>query len=318
VQVAAVAGHDDGYTKLAHISWADNERGRGPTGTAIRTGEPQINRNFATDLRMGPWREEALKRGYASSAALPLRDANGVFGALTIYASEPEAIGPNELDLFIEFANDLAYGIVALRSAAEREVAVRHLRDSLEDTVGAIASTVELRDPYTAGHQRRVANLAVAIARAMNLPEDQTRGIYLAGLIHDVGKVVVPAEILSKPGMLNSLEMQLVRTHAQAGYDIIKEVEFPWPIAEAVLQHHERLDGSGYPRRLRAEAVITEARILAVADVVEAISAHRPYRPGKGLNAALTEVQSGRGTLYDAAAVDACIDLFRSKGFVLQ
>jgi PAS domain S-box-containing protein len=318
VRVAAVAGHDEGYTEQARISWADNERGRGPTGTAIRTGQPQINRNFATDPRMGPWRAEALKRGYASSAALPLRDATGVFGALTIYAGKPEAVGPNELELFIELGDDLAYGIAAVRAGSERETAVRRLYESLEDTVGAIASTIEMRDPYTAGHQRRVAKLAAMIAGEMGLPEDQARGIFLAGLIHDVGKINIPAEILSKPGKLTPLEMQFVRTHAQAGYDIIKGVEFPWPIAETVLQHHERLDGSGYPRGLAADAVIVEARILAVADVTEAITAHRPYRPAMGLDAALAELEAGKGRLYDPAAVDACIALFRNKGFAFQ
>ena len=173
VRVAAVAGHDEGYTEQAQISWADTERGRGPTGTAIRTGQPQINLHFATDPRVGPWRAEALKRGYASSAALPLRDATGVFGALTIYAGEPEPIGPGELDLFIELADDLSYGIAALRAGGEREAAVRRLYESLEDTIGAIASTIEMRDPYTAGHQRRVAKLAAKIAEQMGLPEDQ-------------------------------------------------------------------------------------------------------------------------------------------------
>ena len=156
------------------------------------------------------------------------------------------------------------------------------------------------------------------IAEEVRLPEEQTRGIFLAGLIHDVGKINVPAEILSKPGKLTPLEMQFIRTHPQTGYDIIKGVEFPWPIAEAVLQHHERLDGSGYPRGLAGESVIVEARILAVADVVEAIMTHRPYRPSKGLDAALGEIGAGKGRLYDHAAVDACIALFRNKGFAFH
>jgi putative nucleotidyltransferase with HDIG domain len=267
---------------------------------------------------MGPWRTEALTRGYASSVALPLKGPTGVFGALTIYAGEPNAFGSEELSLFVELADDLAYGIGALRAVGEREQAVRRLHDSLEDTIGALASTVEIRDPYTAGHQRRVAKLAAKIAERMGLPEDQTRGILLAGLIHDVGKINVPAEILSKPGELTPLEMQFVRSHAQTGYDIIKGVEFPWPIAEAVLQHHERLDGSGYPRGLAGEAIIVEARILAVADVTEAITAHRPYRPAMGLDAALAEIEGGKGRLYDAAAVDACVALFRNQGFTFS
>ena len=318
VRVAAVAGHNEGYVEQAKISWSDNEQGLGPTGTAIRTGQPQVNRNFATDPRMAPWRAEARKRGYASSAALPLKDATGVFGALTVYAGEPEAVGPSELDLFVELAGDLAYGIAALRAGSERDAAVRRWYESLEDTIGSIASTIEIRDPYSAGHQRRVATLAVAIGRELGLPEDRIRGIFLAGLIHDIGKINIPAEILSKPGKLTALEMQFIRIHPQAGYDIIKGIEFPWPIAEAILQHHERLDGSGYPRGLGAEAVIVEARILAVADVTEAITAHRPYRPALGLDAALAEIETGKGRLYDLAAVDACIDLFRNKGFAFQ
>jgi PAS domain S-box-containing protein len=318
VRIAAVAGHNEGYVEQAQVSWADNERGRGPTGAAIRTGQPQVNLNFATDPRMAPWRVEALKRGYASSAALPLKDATGVFGALTIYAGEPEAIGRGELDLFIELAGDLAYGITAWRAGNERDAAVRRWYESLEDTIGSIASTIEIRDPYTAGHQRRVAKLAAAIGGGLGLPEDQTRGIFLAGLIHDVGKINIPAEILSKPGKLTSLEMQFIRTHPQAGYDIVKGIEFPWPIAEAILQHHERLDGSGYPRGLAAKAVIIEARILAVADVTEAMTAHRPYRPALGLDAALAEIEAGKGRLYDPAAADACIALFRNKGFTFQ
>jgi PAS domain S-box-containing protein len=318
VQVAAVSGHDDGYVEQARISWADNERGRGPTGAAIRTGEAQVNRNFATNPRMAPWRAEALKHGYQSSIALPLTGETGPFGALTIYSGEPDAFVADELNLLRELASDLAYGIVALRSGVEREAAVQRLHEGLEDTVGAIASTIEMRDPYTAGHQRRVARLASLIASELGMTKDQQRGIFFAGLIHDVGKINIPAEILSKPGKLTPLEMQFIRTHPQAGYDIIKGVEFPWPIAETVLQHHERLDGSGYPKGLSADAVIPEARILAVADVTEAITAHRPYRPALGLDAALNEIQSGKGRLYDAAAVDACVDLFRNKGFKFE
>ena len=200
---------------------------------------------------------------------------------------------------------------------AERQLAAQEerWRKSLEATVGAIASTVEMRDLYTAGHQRRVAVLAAAMARELGLPPDQVDGVYLSGVIHDVGKITVPAEILSKPGRLSPLERQFVEEHAQAGYDILKGIDFPWPIAETVRQHHERLDGSGYPRRLAGEAIAPAARILAVADVVESMMSHRPYRPALGLAAALAEVEAGGGRLYDAAAVAACAGLFREKGF---
>ena len=300
------------------VSWDDVPLGHGPTGTAIRTGTIRVNRGFATDPAILPWRAEALSHGLDSSIALPLKGHTEVFGALTIYAAERDAFDAVEQALLTELAGDLSYGVGALRDRVERDASVERLQRSLEATIGAIASTIEKRDPYTAGHQRRVAHLAATIAGEMGLPKDQARGIYLAGLIHDVGKINVPAEILSKPGQVSPLEIQLIRTHVQAGYDIIKGVEFPWPIAEAILQHHERLDGSGYPRGLPAQAIILEARILAVADVTEAITAHRPYRPAVGLQAALAEIEAGRGRLYDEGAADACLALFRSKGFMFQ
>lgn len=185
------------------------------------------------------------------------------------------------------------------------------LRRSLEQSVLTIADTVEARDPYTAGHQRRVGELASAIAREMRLPEDQVQGIYLASLIHDLGKIHIPAEILSKPGRLSEVEHMMIQTHPQAGYDIVKRVDFPWPIAEIILQHHERLDGSGYPQGLKGGKILIEARIIAVADVVESMTSHRPYREGLGMKTALAEIKKQRGKLYDRQAVDACLALFR-------
>jgi len=178
-----------------------------------------------------------------------------------------------------------------------------------------IASTVEVRDPYTAGHQQRVAQLAVAIAKEMRLPEDQVEGIKFAGVIHDLGKIKVPAEILSKPGKLSKAEFELLKGHPQSGYDILKAMDFPWPIAEIVLQHHERIDGSGYPDGLKGDETRVEARILAVADVVESMTSHRPYRPALDLDVALAEIDQGKGRIYDSAAVEACLKLFRADNF---
>jgi PAS domain S-box-containing protein len=200
----------------------------------------------------------------------------------------------------------------------ERLLNTAKLERLLLQTIEAIAATVEARDPYTAGHQRRVAALASSIAREMGLSEDKLHGLYLAASIHDLGKIRIPAEVLSKPGMLLNFEYELVKTHPQTGYDIIKDVQFPWPIAQMVLQHHERLDGSGYPQKLKGEQILLEARILAVADVVEAMSSYRPYRPGLGLEAALEEVTKQRGVLYDPAVVDSCISLFREKQFTFD
>ena len=213
----------------------------------------------------------------------------------------------------------IAQDITNSKKAEEQaDRSMRQLLKALEDMVEALAMTVESRDPYTAGHQRRVAQIACAIAADMGLAEDQLVGIRLAGLIHDVGKVRVPSEILTNPDGLTDAEMTIVRTHPMVGYEILKNIAFPWPIAQAVLQHHERLDGSGYPSGLSKEEIITEARILAVADVVEAMASHRPYRAGLGINKALDEIECNRGKLYDSAVVDSCVRLFKNKGFEFE
>ena len=192
---------------------------------------------------------------------------------------------------------------------------LQRLKTIIGGTVMAIAMTVEKRDPYTSGHQHRVAQLSKAIGTELGLPEDQLEGLYIASAIHDIGKISLPAEILSKPTHLSKIEMSLVQAHAQAGYDILKSVEFPWPVADIVLQHHERLNGTGYPHGLSGEAILTEARIVGVADVVETMSSHRPYRPSIGLDKALEEITAQKGILYDPAAVDACLTLMRQKRF---
>jgi putative two-component system response regulator len=204
--------------------------------------------------------------------------------------------------------------LVEERTAALKE-SERKLRTSLIDSITALASTVEMRDPYTAGHQRRVAQLAIAIAKEMHLPEEQIEGIQLAGVVHDVGKIRIPAEILSKPGRLTPLEFELIKQHSQSGYEILKSIDFPWPIAQIVLQHHERLDGSGYPQALKSDQILLEAKIIAVADVVESMTSHRPYRPGLGIDAALQEITLNKGKLYEPAIVESCIRLFREQAY---
>ncbi|MEW6616194.1 MAG: HD domain-containing phosphohydrolase [Thermodesulfobacteriota bacterium] len=200
----------------------------------------------------------------------------------------------------------------------ERRQNTQKLIKAMESTIEAMATTVEMRDPHTAGHQQRVTSLASAIAREIDLSEDQVRGISLAGIVHDIGKISVPAEILSKPGRLSEIEFSLIKVHPQVGYDILKDIQFPWPIAQTILQHHERMDGSGYPAGLCKEAILLEARILAVADVVEAMASHRPYRAAIGLDGALEEISMNSGILYDADVVGACIRLFKEKGFKFE
>jgi response regulator RpfG family c-di-GMP phosphodiesterase len=203
---------------------------------------------------------------------------------------------------------------VESRTHELREANAR-LQATMEDVIGAMASAVEFRDPYTAGHQQRVANLARAIGMELGLGESRVKGLYLAGVIHDLGKISVPAEILSKPSRLSEPEFALIKAHPQTGDDILQRVRFPWPIAEMVLQHHERMDGSGYPRGLRDDAIMLESRILVVADVVEAMASHRPYRPALGLDAALAEIRQRENTAYDGQVAQACARMFREKGF---
>ena len=344
IKIMARAGHDEGYLDAMQLTWAETERGMGASGRAVRNGKTQLCQDIANDPLYRPWRDEALKRGLASNIALPLLNGdNTVFGILNVYAAEANAFIPAEITLLEEMAGDLAFGVRSLhvrherdlvlvknqeqlaqlvfqskekeKRAAELAIANKELKDSLDDTMRAIAGIVEMRDPYTAGHQIRVADLAAAIARQMGLPDEQAHVIHLAGTVHDLGKINVPAEILSKPGKLTDLEFGLIKVHPQAGYDILKGIDFPWPIAQMVLQHHERLDGSGYPQGLKGDAILLEARILAVADVVEAIFAHRPYRPGLGIEVAMEEITKNRGIFYDPQAVDACVALFREQHY---
>jgi PAS domain S-box-containing protein/putative nucleotidyltransferase with HDIG domain len=191
------------------------------------------------------------------------------------------------------------------------------VKKGLVGTIVAMSKMVEARDPYTAGHQQAVAKLSRAIAQTMGLDNDQVEGLRTGALIHDIGNIHLPAEILIKPGKLTELEYELVKTHTQIGYDILKDIEFPWPVADIAHQHHERLDGSGYPQGLKGDEICLEARIIAVADVVEAMSSHRPYRTALGIDAALEEIQAHKGSLYDKEVVDACMTLFNDKKFSL-
>ncbi|GAH68139.1 unnamed protein product, partial [marine sediment metagenome] len=217
-------------------------------------------------------------------------------------------------------ANEALQVEITERKQAEEELkqSMGKLVKATEDTIQAMAMIVETRDPYTAGHQRRVTQLACAIAKKMGLSKDQTSALRLAGLIHDIGKVRVPAEILTNPDGLSEAEFSIVKMHPLVGYEILKTIEFPWPIAQIVYQHHERMDGSGYPSGLSGEDILLEARILAVSDVVEAMASHRPYRPALGIDRALLEITQKKGVLYDANVVDTCQWLFTKGSFKFE
>ncbi|MEK7817562.1 MAG: HD domain-containing phosphohydrolase, partial [Actinomycetota bacterium] len=322
VRVVAHAGGDAAFIKEFRPSWADNEFGQNPAGFAIREGQPKFIAHDDISRSAGGWKAAAADCGYAECLAFPLVVDAAASGALCICSTEAGIFTRGETRLLAELADDLAFGISSLRSHRKREHAEKELKLNLarlkKVTAGvtkALATAAEVRDPYTAGHQQRVTDLAVAIAGELKLTDDQIDFIRTGGTLHDVGKISVPAEILTNPRKLTTLELGMVKEHSQYSYEILKEAEFPWPVADMVAQHHERLDGSGYPKGLKGDEIMLEAKILAVADVVEAMSSHRPYRPALGIGAAMEEISVKRGKLYDREVVDACLRLLKEKKF---
>lgn len=255
---------------------------------------------------------DGLVRNFSIETRFRRNDGSSVWVNLTVSAMR-ESAEPSQYHIVV--VEDITQ-----RQQAEIEIkqGLEKLHQTLRGTVQALSSTVETKDPYTAGHQRRVAQLACAIAQEMGLSQDQIEGMQVLSFLHDIGKIAVPAEILSRPGKISSIEFNLIKSHPEAGYNILKDIEFPWPIAQAVLQHHERLDGSGYPAGLSGSDIIQEAKILAVADVVEAMASHRPYRPSLGINLALDEIIKHKGILFDNEAVEACLRLFKVKNFTFH
>ncbi|MFC1747192.1 HD domain-containing phosphohydrolase [Pseudomonadota bacterium] len=302
------AGEQPDCLRHLHINHSDNE----PVAVAIRTGQTQIIQNAKHNSELI---ECTAQLGYRSCIALPLANDERAYGAISIHASEPDAFDSAEVKLLEELAGDLAFGIQARRYRTERDSAQSALDNVLLETVDAIARTVEKRDPYTAGHQHRVSQLSVAIAEKMGLGDNRIVGLRLGGSIHDIGKIYIPAEILNRPGRLTEHEFGLIKTHSQVGYDIMEGVYFPWPVKEMILQHHERLDGSGYPQGLKGDEIIIEARIIAVADIVEAITSHRPYRPSLGIDKALEVIHEDAGIGLDKDVVNTCITLFKEGDF---
>ena len=254
------------------------------------------------------------------------------FGFLTIVSKEMEAEDKlkQHHDQLEEIVSERTATLTQLNEQLKQEIAERRLAEeklqqsyaklqkNLDEIVSAMSLTAEKRDPYMAGHQKRTTELAMAVAREMGLCENKIKGLQMAGLIHDMGKISIPADILSKPGILNEVEIQLIRRHPETAHEILKRIDFPWPVGLIVLQHHEKMDSSGYPQGLGGAEILLEARILCVADVVESIDSHRPYRPGLGIDKALEEISVNKGTLYDQDVVDACLRLFREKSFQFQ
>jgi HD-GYP domain-containing protein (c-di-GMP phosphodiesterase class II) len=325
IRVAAKSGTGQGFLEGMGFNYSEGARGdKGPTGTCIRTGELQVMEDSETVATFLPWREQAKNYGIRSIASIPLRIAGGWRGSISVYAAKPNSFEPTAIEVLRHLAEQIQSGVHAVEQKrlllAEREHTVeveRQLTETLSAMVAPIVLAMEMRDPYTAGHQGRVAEIAIAIGEEMGWPKDKIQGLRVAAQVHDIGKIAIPAEILTKPGKLNGAELAIIKQHSETGYIILKDIPFAWPIAEIVRQHHEKLDGSGYPQGLKGDAILPEAKVLAVADIVEAMTSYRPYRPGIPLNVVLEEIERVAGTLLDAEVVQACAALFRENRMVL-
>ena len=325
VRIAAASGRSIGYAENLNLSWSlDSPNGQGPTGTAIRSGEIQVLSDVNTNAHFKPWSERAKCVNISSSATIPFIFEPNRRGALMVYSSETSIFGPALIDLFERLADEIAHGLnffshldIIEEEKKKYQAVELKLSIALLETIKAMAKTMESRDPYTAGHQDRVSIIACKIGERLGWSDDQLKALEMAALVHDIGKIAVPIEILTKPKSLSSAEFTLIKEHPQNGYNILKDVPFPWPVAEIVYQHHEKMDGSGYPRGLSGDAILPEARVLAVADIVEAMASYRPYRPALGIDFALEEIQKQSGTQLDAVIVDACVKLFREDHFAV-
>jgi PAS domain S-box-containing protein len=325
IRIAASAGSATGYLHGLHLSWsADLPMGRGPAGTCIRTGVLQLENDTEKSRAFDVLSKRSRKFGVRSSVAVPLRIEGVWRGALIVYGSRPNVFEAAPVQVFQRLSEQIVHGVSALEQRlalhagmADLAKAQKQLAEALSAAVTAIVTAMELRDPYTAGHESRVAEIACAIGKEMGLGEQQLQGLRMAAMVHDIGKISIPSEILTKPAKLSKEEYDLIKTHPEAGYSILRDIPFTWPVAEIVRQHHEKLDGSGYPYGLKVEAILPEAKILAVADIVEAMASDRPYRAKLGLEVALAEIQALSGTLLDPDVVRVCTELFREKRLVM-
>jgi len=323
VRLLAFAGHAKAALKNFRASWGDNEYGNELAALAIRTGLEQLSETLTSKPDSEAWSIQYEKFDLASCLALPIIIDRQVTGVMVVYSSNTGVFNEAVTKLFREMVNNIIYGICTLRQKIDYHALLDQqtnqsmkLEQSLESTLSAIAATLEQRDPYTAGHQKHVADLATMIGIEMGLGSDILKGLYLAGIVHDLGKIHIPSEILTKPGRLIRAEFALVKSHPEVGYNILKTIEFPWPIADIVRQHHEYLDGSGYPQGLKENQILLQAKILTVADIVESMSADRPYRPALGIESAMIEIQRLSDSKLDKQVVKACIALLQRGDFI--
>ena len=325
IRVAASAGNASGHLDGLQWNWGEDELlGQGPTAVCIRTNTVQVLKDAKKSPVSFPGRRRTRQLKVRSSISVPIRIEGRWNGVLVVYSELPDAFGDAASHVFERLARELVHSIEALEQKellrAERirlAKAQTDLANALSAMVAPIVLAMEMRDPYTAGHQSRVAEIAIAIGKDMGWTGERLQALRMAAMVHDIGKISIPAELLTKPGNLNAAERAMINQHPETGYAILKDIPFMWPVAEMVHQHHEKLDGSGYPRGLKADEILPEAKVLAVADIVEAMAAYRPYRPGIELPLVLQQIEKDAGTLLDPEVVRTCVALFREKHFTV-
>lgn len=318
----AFQGHSLDLSQLPDSTWDDSGDSRSPTGVAISTGKTCVVQDLMHDSKFSTFRRFAAKNHLASAVSLPLSQDEMVWGGMTFYSDEPSAFSDEEIDALEILSASVALSITELHSGPDHKTgllpttqSLGQSRANLEKIIVALETAIEARSDYGAPNQRLVGEIGMAIAMEMGLTHAQAYGVRLAGIVHDVGEIHVPQDILRKIGELTPDEYAQVKHHPQAGYDILSKLDLPWPLAQTVLQHHERMNGSGYPNGLSGDQILLEARIIAVADTIVAIAYQSQNHPHLGIPAALVEVNKGKGTLFDPAVVEAAVRLFQEKGY---
>jgi PAS domain S-box-containing protein len=322
IRLLAAAGLAQSAIMGFHLTWADDGHDENIPGLAIRSKQTQVIEDISLLPNTDYWSPSHLEYKLASFLALPIFIDRNVSGVLVVYSDMVRGFDEEVTQLFRKMVDNISFGVSALRKKVDyvdmlenQRVQSIKLEHSLESALSAIAATLEQRDPYTAGHQKNVADLAMLIGKQLGLDESRLKGLYLASIVHDLGKIQIPAEILTKPGRLIPAEFALVKLHPEVGYNILKTIDFPWPIADIVRQHHEYLDGSGYPLGLKGDQILFEAKILTVADIVESMSADRPYRPALGIGQAVVELGRLSGIRLDSSVVQACVAVLQRGEF---
>jgi putative nucleotidyltransferase with HDIG domain len=306
----AASGSAVDYLDDFKVTWTDEFAPGSPGGMAVAANQPVFTPDVLTDPAFASWRDEAVRFGIRSLASFPVMVTGELDGVLTIYSAEPNAFDATATAILRTLGQQVGVGIEKLRATA-------HINEALEGTIRVLSRALEARDPYTAGHQSGVSALAEQIALRLGLDEAAVQGIRLAALIHDIGKIGIPTELLMKPGHLRPAELALIQEHVAIGEEVLSSIESPWPLSTIVAQHHERIDGTGYPRGLFGPDILLAARIIGVADVTEAMGRARPYKEGMGRDSTIAYLRAERGRLFDADVVDACVTVLEDDLFTL-